>query len=601
MRYGENIKTVKRSTNIDNLYTAIRPISKNDNDKITTIASYPDWQQLDENGNVKFFHKQGENTIKAPLANARFGNRGINVTGGGYTVQDFSFDKISQTELFNRACKELETISVPAINYEVEGRTGAKIGDTVKIVDDGYTPELILSARVLEQEFSFDNASVEQTTFGNYKALKSQISADLIAKMQQLAEENAPYKAMTLTTNGLTFKNSSGSTILTARLYKGSKEIVPESYVWTIDGVAISGNSERHEITAKSINGKAVVRWSAIINGVTVAFDEVTITDVSDGISPTVTVNPDTSLTIVDAQGTRKTPMLKGTDGIAGKDGVGIKATAITYASHTNGINAPTTGYTTTVPSVPAGQFLWTKTVWTYTDNTSETGYSVAMMGLKGDKGDQGTQGLKGTNGTNGQDAITIVMTNDNVTLPANALGGVTSYANSGTTFSVFVGNVKCTPLTATPVSVENSFSVVSSSSGISVGSKTIDATGKVISYGDHANMSATSGATATITYTVTVRVNGANTTFTKVQNISKAEKGITGDDGIDSFTYFRYSPYSDGKDMTSLPNADSKYIGALSDGRVQVGVRGTASSYIGINSLAVSYTHLTLPTTERV
>lgn len=289
LRYGDNVKTVKRTTNIVNLYTAIRPISKDDNDKITTIASYPDWQQLDENGNVKFFHKQGEDVIKAPIANARFGNRGINVTGGGYIVYDFSYDKASQSELFNRASKELETISVPAINYEVEGRTGAKIGDTVKIVDDGYTPELILSARVLEQVVSFDDATVEQATFGNYKALQSQISDDLIAKMQQLAEENAPYKAQTLTTNGLTFKNSSGSTTLTARLYKGSKEIVPESYEWTINGVAISENSEQYEITADDINGKAVVRWSAVINGVTVSFDEVTVTDVSDGtdgISP---------------------------------------------------------------------------------------------------------------------------------------------------------------------------------------------------------------------------------------------------------------------------------------------------------------------------
>ena len=78
-----------------------------------------------------------------------------------------------------------------------------------------------------------------------------------------------------------------------------------------------------------------------------------------------------------------------GNDGIAGKDGVGIKTTTITYASHTNGTTPPTTGYTTTVPSVPAGQFLWTKTIWTYTDNSSETGYSVAMMGLKGERGKQ--------------------------------------------------------------------------------------------------------------------------------------------------------------------------------------------------------------------
>ena len=91
-----------------------------------------------------------------------------------------------------------------------------------------------------------------------------------------------------------------------------------------------------------------------------------------------------------------------GTDGIAGKDGVGIKTTTITYAGSTSGTTAPSSGWTSTVPTVAAGSYLWTKTVWTYTDNTSETGYSVAMMGLKGDKGEQGDPGTDGTDGTSG-------------------------------------------------------------------------------------------------------------------------------------------------------------------------------------------------------
>lgn len=289
LRYNENIKTIKRTTSTSGLYTAIRPVSRDNNDKIIDISSMPDWEKKDENGNVKFFHKKGSTLIFAPQANARFGNRGANITGGGYIVYDFSHDNISQSELFNRAAKYLEDHSVPAVNYLVEGKTDAKIGDTVKMVNDGYTPQLLTSARVLEKVASFDDDSIERAEFGNYKALQSQISADLIAKMQQLAEENAPYKVVTLTTNGLTFKNSEGSTTLTARLYKGSKEIAPEKYEWTIDGVVISGSSDQHEITAEDIDGKAVVRWSAVINSVVVAIDEVTIIDVSDGadgISP---------------------------------------------------------------------------------------------------------------------------------------------------------------------------------------------------------------------------------------------------------------------------------------------------------------------------
>lgn len=70
-----------------------------------------------------------------------------------------------------------------------------------------------------------------------------------------------------------------------------------------------------------------------------------------------------------------------GKDGIAGKDGVGIKSTAFFYVASTSGTTKPTTGWSTTIPVVLPGNYLWTKTTWTYTDNTSESGYSVAKMG----------------------------------------------------------------------------------------------------------------------------------------------------------------------------------------------------------------------------
>ena len=100
-----------------------------------------------------------------------------------------------------------------------------------------------------------------------------------------------------------------------------------------------------------------------------------------------------------------------GNNGIAGKDGVGIRSTTITYAQGTSGTLAPTTGWASQVPNVPAGQFLWTKTVWSYTDNTNETGYSVSKIGeqgpkgndgAKGDRGEQGPKGLQGERGPQG-------------------------------------------------------------------------------------------------------------------------------------------------------------------------------------------------------
>lgn len=85
-----------------------------------------------------------------------------------------------------------------------------------------------------------------------------------------------------------------------------------------------------------------------------------------------------------------------GKDGIAGKDGIGLRSTLITYAASTSASVAPSSGWTTQVPTVAEGSYLWTKTVWNYTDSTSETGYSVARMGADGDRGQDGIAGKDG-------------------------------------------------------------------------------------------------------------------------------------------------------------------------------------------------------------
>lgn len=76
-----------------------------------------------------------------------------------------------------------------------------------------------------------------------------------------------------------------------------------------------------------------------------------------------------------------------GNDGLPGKDGVGITDTLIEYAVNTSGTVRPTSGWSTNTPSVPQGQYLWTRITWTYTDNTTEQGYIVARQGTNGKDG----------------------------------------------------------------------------------------------------------------------------------------------------------------------------------------------------------------------
>ena len=122
-----------------------------------------------------------------------------------------------------------------------------------------------------------------------------------------------------------------------------------------------------------------------------------------------------------------------GSNGIAGKDGVGIEKTTITYAKSTSGTVKPTTGYTATIPVVANGQYLWTKTVWTYTDKTTETGYSVAKMGETGATGATGPQGIPGKAGSDGRTPYLHIAYANNST-------GTSGFSNTDSVNKLYIG-----------------------------------------------------------------------------------------------------------------------------------------------------------------
>ena len=81
----------------------------------------------------------------------------------------------------------------------------------------------------------------------------------------------------------------------------------------------------------------------------------------------------------------------QGQDGHDGDDGIGILSTVITYHASTSGTLPPDDGWSSTIPSVSAGQYLWTKTQINYTDDTNSISYSVSKIGADGQNGKDGT------------------------------------------------------------------------------------------------------------------------------------------------------------------------------------------------------------------
>lgn len=90
-----------------------------------------------------------------------------------------------------------------------------------------------------------------------------------------------------------------------------------------------------------------------------------------------------------------------GAKGDKGNDGtsVTIKSQTVTYQASSSGTVIPTGTWSQGIPSAAKGQYLWTKTVVTYSDGNSTTAYSVAYQGTNGTNGQNGSpgRGIKST------------------------------------------------------------------------------------------------------------------------------------------------------------------------------------------------------------
>ena len=363
----------------------------------------------------------------------------------------------------------LMTYTVDVHSSFMNSYKDVNLGDTVKIINNNFRGGLALEARVTEMIVSFDMPLNNSVVFSNYRKIVNKPSSDLQQRIDEIAARALPYRVEITTTNGTAFKNGVGRSTVRPVLKQGDRTVNATwrfvidgaiKYVgMTYDMVAsqitqptaltVSAWVDNKEVASEEVTflnvsdgkngtpgpkgdkgeqGPKGDRGNDGLPGKNgVGLKSTTITygmSDSDTVMPTSwTSNPPilvkgkylwtkTVWTYTDntsETGYQKTYVARdgndGNNGIAGKDGVGIRSTTITYAQGTSGTVAPTSGWTSQVPNVPAGQYLWTKTVWSYTDNTNETGYSVSKIGEQGPqgvKGDTGAKGLQGERGLTG-------------------------------------------------------------------------------------------------------------------------------------------------------------------------------------------------------
>lgn len=365
LRYGKGITGIRKTTDAEKLYTCIQPTGK---DGLTINGL--DKKEYDASGRLEYFTDGA--IIRAPQARDRFPSNIVN-KADAYILMRKEYDTDSKDKLYSMALSDLKTASEPVVTYEVDGYFDTNIGDTVRMQDQEWTPVLYLQARVSEQIRSLTNPKTAKTVFTNYKELTSEISDDLIKRMQDLISKNKVYTCSISTNNGIIFKNGIGSTTLTAYAYNNGVDVSGNLEIrWSKDGTEFYvGRSVT--VNAEDVDTKAVYSFVATENGIRRGYYEVTITKVDDGA-----------------------PGDPGKNGDDGKDGVGIESVTKYYlaSEKSTGITVSSPGWTDTKQDMTeTKKNLWSYDLIRYT-NSTETKTTPVIIGVRGDNGETGDSGI---------------------------------------------------------------------------------------------------------------------------------------------------------------------------------------------------------------
>lgn len=425
LRYGKNVTGIRKESSIENLYTGIRPTGK-DGLTIQGIKK----EELDENGVVEFY-TQGPD-IRAPQARDRFPSNLINKEDG-YIFMPKSYDTDNKDKLYSMALSDLKTASEPVVTYDVTGYFDTAIGDTVEIEDEEYVPTLYLSARVSEQVRSFTNPQANKTVFTNFKEQQSEISEDLLQKVEDLINKTKIYTSSISTDNGIVFKNNEGFTNLTANVIDNGVDVADKlQFRWSKDGHEFYvGKSVT--VNATDVDTKAVYSFEAMENGIKRGYYEVTITDVMDGEDgKDGEQGPQGEKGEQGEQGPpgpQGAPGLdgiqgpKGDQGIPGKDGKDGKTqyTHIAYANSADGSKDFSV-------SDSNREYIGMYVDFIPNDSTDPTKY--AWSKIKGANGENGTPGKPGADGKTPYLHIAY----------ANSADGKTGFSTTDGTNKLYIG-----------------------------------------------------------------------------------------------------------------------------------------------------------------
>lgn len=352
----------------------------------------------------------------------------------GHIVKNFTSSLTTQQDLFNSALSSLKKVCDTQVEYEVDIAIlpdNVRIGDTINIVDERH--RLYINARVLKLETK-EIEGTSTATLGNYKLRDYDVSQkiqDLSDEFVKLASKRQLYtwtvyadddKGLNISVKpenhtyiGVSYnhmtKQDDAESIKHPEIYEYIKikgEDADKSYTWikyadNADGTGISSNPIGKVYIGFAFNKKVSMedtdesndpsnyKWSLIkgkdavtyYTWIKFATDE-NGSNMSD--SPIgrdyigIGINKESSIPSTNTSDYVWTRLT----GKNGDDGVGVSSITEEYYVSTSHTSLQGGEWKNSIPDIPAGSYLWSRMVITYTDDKTVTGVAKCLSGNDG-------------------------------------------------------------------------------------------------------------------------------------------------------------------------------------------------------------------------
>lgn len=325
-------------------------------------------------------------------------NTNKGTTGWGWNMQTGGCTKTLVSENGVDTCK-LTRDSVAQTGWSVI--QFSYIGRTKWEADTNYTVSVDVKASVsTSMNPDFRHSDGSNMLIQSCKAVNNKTVANVWTKLVWVVKSAATLPSGTSQNTYFTGMNSNVGVsyqFKNLKIEKGNTATdwtpAPEDYVSFVDveyylstsPISLSGGS--WSTTAPTwVNGKYM--WSRTVT--------------TDGAGNRTYSPNQNGVCIAGAQGATGAKGDKGDTGGTGATGKGVKSIVEQYYKSTSATAMSGGSWSTTYPGWENSKYIWTRSVITYTDNTTSTTTAVCVTGSKGDTGATGAKGDKGDKGATG-------------------------------------------------------------------------------------------------------------------------------------------------------------------------------------------------------